>query len=239
MDSYRTEEEQVEALKKWWEENGRSTLIAIVGIVAIGFGWQGWQSHSVEQAEASSTIYQDLMEALESQAQPDASEDSNVTAKYLAGVLKSDYAGSTYSHYAALSLAKLAVEANDHDTAEVELRWVLSNRPNQDVALLSQQRLARVMAAKGQIEQALKILDSIDSAGFTAAYEETRGDIYLQLGEKEKALAAYQRAALDTGKAKDKLSFLDMKLINLSPEMARAIDEVEISDEGGVISGEE
>ena len=37
MEQYRTEEEQVEALKKWWEENGRSTIVAV--IVALGLGF--------------------------------------------------------------------------------------------------------------------------------------------------------------------------------------------------------
>ena len=30
MEQYRTEEEQVEALRKWWDENGRSTVIAVI-----------------------------------------------------------------------------------------------------------------------------------------------------------------------------------------------------------------
>ena len=42
-DSYRTEEEQVEALKAWWRENGKSTVVAIAMAVMGVFGWQGWQ----------------------------------------------------------------------------------------------------------------------------------------------------------------------------------------------------
>ena len=41
MEQYRTEEEQVEALKKWWEENGRSTVVAVIVALGLGFGWQG------------------------------------------------------------------------------------------------------------------------------------------------------------------------------------------------------
>ena len=41
MDVYKTEEEQVEAIKKWWNENGKSIIVGIVvGITAI-FGWRG------------------------------------------------------------------------------------------------------------------------------------------------------------------------------------------------------
>ena len=35
MEEYRTEEEQVEALRRWWNENGRSTIVAI--IVALAY----------------------------------------------------------------------------------------------------------------------------------------------------------------------------------------------------------
>ena len=34
MEAYRTEEEQVEALQRWWDENGRSTILAVVVALA-------------------------------------------------------------------------------------------------------------------------------------------------------------------------------------------------------------
>ena len=45
MEEYRTEEEQVEALRRWWDENGRSTIAAIVIALSVGFGWQAWKSN--------------------------------------------------------------------------------------------------------------------------------------------------------------------------------------------------
>ena len=42
MAELRTEEEQLEAIKRWWKENGTS-LIAGVAIAAAGvFGWNAW-----------------------------------------------------------------------------------------------------------------------------------------------------------------------------------------------------
>ena len=39
MDIYQTEDEQVEALKKWWEENGKSVIFGLcIGVVAIAIG---------------------------------------------------------------------------------------------------------------------------------------------------------------------------------------------------------
>ena len=44
MADYETEEEQIEALKDWWRENGNSLLIGVaVALVAV-FGFRGWQT---------------------------------------------------------------------------------------------------------------------------------------------------------------------------------------------------
>ena len=45
MAELRTEEEQVQAIKDWWKNNGSSLLIGIGAALAIVFGWQAWQNH--------------------------------------------------------------------------------------------------------------------------------------------------------------------------------------------------
>ena len=55
MSTLETEEQQVEAIKKWWQENGKSLIAGIViGLGGI-VGWQGWQTYQIEQAEARQT----------------------------------------------------------------------------------------------------------------------------------------------------------------------------------------
>ena len=63
MDVYKTEDEQWEAVRQWWRENGMSAVFGIVlGLGAI-FGWRWWQTHQIEQAEAASGIYQTALKA--------------------------------------------------------------------------------------------------------------------------------------------------------------------------------
>ncbi len=63
MDVYKTEEEQVEAIKKWWQENGKSIIAGVViGITAI-FGWRAYDNHTAVQAEAASTLYEQMIGA--------------------------------------------------------------------------------------------------------------------------------------------------------------------------------
>ena len=61
MDVYKTEEEQVEAIKKWWNENGKSIIVGIVvGITAI-FGWRGYEARTATEAKAASILYEQLI----------------------------------------------------------------------------------------------------------------------------------------------------------------------------------
>ena len=63
MEAYRTEEEQLEQLRRWWNDNGRATVVAIIVALAIGFGWQGWKQHSQSQREGASDLYQRMLQA--------------------------------------------------------------------------------------------------------------------------------------------------------------------------------
>ena len=51
MVDYKTEEEQIEAVKRWWNENGRAVVFAVVIGVSGSFGWQFWQDSKQEGRE--------------------------------------------------------------------------------------------------------------------------------------------------------------------------------------------
>lgn len=217
MEEYRTEEEQVEALRRWWNENGRSTVAAVIVALAAGFGWQGWQSHQQAQREQASDAYQALLQAL---GQPGSPQQS--PGVELAEQLKAEYSSSTYAQFAALHLAALAVNQGDLAEAEAQLRWVLGKASRgSDTALVAQLRLARVVAAKGETEQALSILAQ-DSGSFHASYAAARGDILLAAGRDEEARDAYNQA-LSQGGMGVNLPALQQKLQSLNPVPAREL----------------
>lgn len=233
MEEYRTEEEQVEALKKWWDENGRSTLIAVGLAVAASLGWQGYGDYRTEQAEAASSVYDEMLEAYAPGEDGQVDDTSRRTAEHLAGVLKTEYKGSTYSAFAAFMLAKSSVERDDLETAEQELRWVLANAGGGEVGELAQIRLARVMAARGEREQALEILNAVEGNSFPNIVASTRGDIHLAMGDVELANSAYQEAKVLGGQPGsgrgDTSSLLDLQLEQLNPVPAREAGAVETS----------
>lgn len=224
MDSLRSEEEQVEALKRWWEENGRSTVVAIVVALGGALGWQAWQAHSQSQRDAASDLYQAMLS--QSAAAAGMTDQQREAATGLAERLKAEFPDSTYAQFAALQLARGAVETDDLAQAEAELRWVLGQAdPGGDVALVTQLRLARVVSAAGDGGQALKILDGVEGGSYAGAYALARGDILLAMGREDEAREAYaeaqQRSATGGPQA---ASSLAQKLQTLSPVPAGDVD---------------
>jgi len=106
VESYQTEEEQLEALRRWWKENGRSTVAAVVVALAGTFGWQSWQASKAEQEQRASDLYQAMMTALVTE-QAGSAAGQGVD---LANQLKRDYDGTTYAQFAALQMAAIAVK---------------------------------------------------------------------------------------------------------------------------------
>lgn len=220
METYRTEEEQVEALKSWWKENGRSVLIGVVLALGIGFGWQGWQQSRQSAAENASALYQQMLQALSLEEEQGAG-----VAREIAEQLKDAYRGTRYAQFAALHLARLAVNDNQLAVAEKELRWVLGMATTGDeVFQTAQLRLARVMAAQGQTEESLALLKGAVT-DFAASYALARGDILLELGREEEALVAFEAAAaaVEPGvpmpkTLEDKIQYLTARLAVPEPE---------------------
>ncbi len=243
------EEEQLEALKDWWNEHGKSTLAAIVLAVGGVLGYQAWQNNAQETGEAASLLYKDLLEASASLAEetPDEAEDSDgeadeseespmmATARNLAETLKTDYTHSTYARFAALHLAKLAVADGDLEAAASELEWALEEGVDAGLEVIVRLRLARVLLAQGNADESLAALDStLPSSAQRASFEEVRGDIYHARGDYQQAREAYQLALESLGEEENR-PMLKAKLaaIPVATGIAAA-DDVEEKSEGDV-----
>ena len=224
MEPYRTDEEQVEALKPWWAENGKSIALGIVVAIAAVFGWQGWQKQQDGRLAEASSNYQSLLEA-DSAAESDSTKVT--TAQHLAETLKTDYPGTTYAIFGAMYKAKYAAQINKWEEAESELRWVLDQKPDEPLLLQAKVRLAHVLLAQKRYEDAQKVLAGSELGSYAALIAETRGDILLAQGDKSGALAAYEQAKSELaslGNASPN-PLLDMKIHDLQQTQDGAAEE--------------
>jgi predicted negative regulator of RcsB-dependent stress response len=206
-----TEEEQIALIKEWWQRNGKPLLVGGVLALVIVFGWQAWQKHQVNQAHTSSVLYQQLLEAA---LVPSEQVDAQQVAKLLAEVKKVN-PDNAYAQYAGLLAVKVAVDTNQLDDAALQLKEILAKPANDTLQELARQRLARVLLAQEQAEQALQLLDAKVQPAFVATREELRGDALVVLERPAEAKAAYlnaQKALLPEAATGSLL----MKLDNLS-----------------------
>ena len=214
MAELRTEEEQVKALKEWWQENGKPLMAGIALAAAAGFGWNAWQDQQAAEAEAASVLYQNMMDAAAGAIGPNQDENQKSTAGHLAEQLKSDHESSAYARFAALMMARIAAESGDYPAALAQLDWVIAHEPEPAQKEIALMRKARILAVQGNIDDALSVLPTA-STGFSASIAEIRGDLLLLKGDKDGARAAYAkaRAAVKAGQGRP---ILDMKLDNLA-----------------------
>jgi predicted negative regulator of RcsB-dependent stress response len=208
----RSEEEQLEALKRWWNENGKTLLVAIVVTILGVVGWNYYQDQQRETAETASTYFQRLLgNAIVSPM--DDSERAAIARD--ANMLKDQYSDGAYAQYAALMLAKLAVEDKDLEQAESELRWLLNNSPKSQLLELANIRLAQILWAQGRLPQALELVQDRDDA-WQSRRLEVKGDILLAQGDSEGAREAYGRAQQVATDDSANTALLRLKLDNLA-----------------------
>jgi predicted negative regulator of RcsB-dependent stress response len=207
VEIYNSEEEQIEALKRWWRENGRSAVIGVtLGIAAI-IGWNVWQTHKENQALEASALYQQLLDAVE--------QKQNERAEKLSTRLSELYASTPYAIYGGLFLAKLKTDADDLIAAHDALKEAIAATDDTNLKHVARIRLIRLMLANSEAEEALQRIAEVDmgKAGqFEGNYKELEGDCYVALGRPAEALTAYRRA-LGLG---NRTPFLQMKIEDLA-----------------------
>lgn len=180
------EQENIEALKAWWNQYGRLVIAAALAFVVGVAGIQGWRYYKEKQANASARVYLNLDEAAKV-------GDAEKTAS-LAKELQDQYGGTTYAPRGAMLAAKVWVDKGDREKAAELLQWAAANAKDPALAALANLRLSAVLLDLKRYDEAIKAVLNPPTEQFAALFADARGDVLAAQGKKDEARGAYQIA---------------------------------------------
>ena len=74
------EEQEINQLKDWWKENGKTIIVAFILGVGGMFGWRYWQAHQAEQIAQASAQYDALIYSAQQDEQAKKSQYRTICA---------------------------------------------------------------------------------------------------------------------------------------------------------------
>ena len=186
IEGYETEEQQVEAIKGWWKKNGNTLVIsAVVGLAGL-WGWRYYNESVTTAHESTSQAFSEMQTKFAAET---GEKDLQVISDFVA-----ENNDNTYGLLASLLLAKEAVEQHKYDLAKTQLQQAQKQNSYKPLNPVINLRLARVESELGDNDAALATLALITEKPFLARAEQLKGNVYLQMGDQDKARSAFQDA---------------------------------------------
>lgn len=186
MPAYETDQEQMEMLRKWFKENGKWLLTAIVFGILAGFGWHIWQKQNNQRNEQASSLYEQLLAANE--------QNNPQTINEMSEEMVKRYPKTEYAALATLIAAKTAIYQNNNSGALNKLQWVIDHSASASLRQIARLRRARVQLSQNQPDEAQKTLSIVNDKTYQPAIDEVQGDIYSAKGDSAKAHQYFQSA---------------------------------------------
>lgn len=198
------EEQEINQLKDWWKENGKTIIVAFILGVGGMFGWRYWQAHQAEQIAQASAQY----DALIYSAQQDEQAKKANIEQFVQANNK-----TAYAVFALLDEAKKATEKQDFAAAEVNLNQALTQSQDEVLTSIVALRLSAVQFQLGQLDNALTTLNQVKGESFNARKAILTGDIQVAKGDKVAAKNSFEQAQQIGSQLEQQMA--KMKLNNL------------------------
>ncbi|MEE4304547.1 MAG: tetratricopeptide repeat protein [Wenzhouxiangella sp.] len=180
------EHEQGERVRKWIKEYTPAIIVGL--ILAFGgiFGFRYWQDYRADQQLMGSDYYQVVSQRV-TEGNLESAESEYQTMLETVGE-------TAYTGLAGMQLAAAWVDDGRLSPAADIYRGILENRRLESLWPVAKLRLARVLEAQGEYQQALSLLEGAAPEGFEASWAETRGDLLFERGRVDEARAAWEDA---------------------------------------------
>ena len=180
------EQEQIEALKAWWNDNGNYLLGALLVIAVAMGGWRGWQYYQHKQSSDAATLYSEFTMQL-------GSNDAKRVNDAAAAVMDR-FASTPYAARAALLAAQVNEMVKDTAHAKSQLQWVIDHAAEAALKDVARLRLASVLLDEKNYPDAMKLLEARHPASFDGLYADVRGDVLSAQGKTGEARTAFKLA---------------------------------------------
>lgn len=180
------EQEQVDAFKAWWNENGKWTVAALVLAAAAFAGVRGWQSWQAGQAQKAAVLYDDVVQQVASH-DPKRVNDA-------AQAVVDKYGSTAYAPRAELLAAQVSIQTGQDSQAKTQLQWVIDHAAEAGLQSVARLKLASLLLDEKKYDQALALLEAKHAESFDGLYADLRGDVLLAQGKTDEARAAYKTA---------------------------------------------
>lgn len=198
------EEQEINQLKDWWKENGKTIIVAFILGVGGMFGWRYWQTHQVEQIAQASAQYDTLINSVQ---QDEQAKKANIEQFVQAN------SKTAYAVFALLDEAKKATEKQDFSAAEANLNQALTQSQDEVLTSIVALRLSAVQFQLGQLDNALTTLNQAKGESFNARKAILTGDIQVAKGDKVAAKNSFEQAQQSGSQLEQQMA--KMKLNNL------------------------
>ncbi|MBT1452375.1 tetratricopeptide repeat protein [Glaciecola sp. XM2] len=206
MERFETEEQQIEAIKGFWKENGMVIVLgALLGLGGL-WGWRAYNDNVISSKEAASSAYTASIEQFVE------SEEIDALSAFV-----NENEGTGYAPLASMIVAQQAIDKSDYETAIKYLTIAASDKG--EVADVAKLRLAAVHLEVGEFSKALVQLDAVTSASFEDQVQELKGDVLYAQGEFDQAKEAYNLALLELPNDAN----IKMKLDNIAFAKTQAV----------------
>ncbi|HHF5474706.1 TPA: YfgM family protein [Haemophilus influenzae] len=198
------EEQEINQLKDWWKENGKTIIVAFILGVGGMFGWRYWQTHQAEQIAQASAQYDTLINSVQ---QDEQAKKANIEQFVQAN------SKTAYAVFALLDEAKKATEKQDFSAAEANLNQALTQSQDEVLTSIVALRLSAVQFQLGQLDNALSALNQVKGESFNARKAILTGDIQVAKGDKVAAKNSFEQAQQSGSQLEQQMA--KMKLNNL------------------------
>jgi predicted negative regulator of RcsB-dependent stress response len=209
VSEYLNDDEQVQALTRWWNENATALIVGLVLVIAGVIGWRWYTDHTAAREEAASAAYRHYVELRGSPTASQADRDAALAT------LDTEFPKSGYRIFALFYRAHDAASVEDYEQASRWLEAALQEADDELLRDVARVRLARVQAQLGKPDVALETLGKVKGSGFRSYVAEIKGDILMSQGKPAEAREAYQAAAA-AADPDVKHPILDMKIVDLA-----------------------